>query len=314
MTSPHTDKARATGQGSSPLLGGRRLLAVAMNQVSDAPLAIACHRAGCYPSLSSFNHLRPGVFDAPAFLDELDRFIAATGSAEVLLSLAPFMISDRVLVGALAKRGVTHVEVFKWKTEQAAWSALLDRCTALSQALGWRFLFKVHRREDVLDPRARHVIFKGNDGAGRTDPEAGSLEENFGEIRRLRPDLPVIPSGGIATAAQVRQYLAAGAPAVGIGTLFAAAEESSLSHETKLGMIAAGQAQLQTLGATHHRALVFAPLARDDANYTESLRQGMAGTTSGSIFAGKGIDQVDRILPVREIVARLLADVPASAT
>ena len=109
-------------------------------------------------------------------------------------------------------------------------------------------------------------------------------------------------------------YPSVSAPAAGIGTLFVAAEESSLSCEGTLGMIAAGQARLQTMGAKHCRAQVSAPLARDGAIHTESLRQGMAGTTSGSVFAGKGIDHVVCMLPVREIFRRLLADVPTPAT
>ena len=69
------------------------------------------------------------MFDAPAFLGDLDRFFAATDSGEVLLSLASLTVSDRAQVRVLVGHGDTHTELLYLKTEPAAWSALLSRST-----------------------------------------------------------------------------------------------------------------------------------------------------------------------------------------
>jgi hypothetical protein len=166
----------------------------------------------------------------------------------------------------------------------------------------------MHRHQDVRGSAVKTVIFKGNEGAGRTDPEAGSLEDNFSRIRQMRPEVDIIPSGGIATAAQVRYYLDRGALAVGIGTLFAAAEESCISVDTKRKMIEATADSLERIGKFHHQGLVFSRLAADDANNTRSLELGISHANVGAVFAGKGIVHVKEILPVRAIVAMLVGD------
>ena len=97
------------------------------------------------------------------------------------------------------------------------WEIIASRTEMLSTNYGFRFFFKIHRHQDVTGNAVKTVIFKGNDGAGRTDPGAGSLEDNFSYIRRTRPEIDIIPSGGISTADQVRYYMDRGALAVGIG-------------------------------------------------------------------------------------------------
>ena len=68
------------------------------------------------------------------------------------------------------------------------------------------------------------------------------LEETFGVFRQLgieREHVPLIPAGGIATHAQVRELFALGAGAVQIGTAFAVTEESDAHANFKRVLVEA---------------------------------------------------------------------------
>jgi len=289
------------------LLGCRHpLVAVAMNQVSDVTLALACHEAGILPSLSSFNFHDDGRLDQPRFLQALDTFAQRSGSTSVLLSLNLRDIFDTAFVQALHAGGFRLVELFKWNVPEATWRQVVARTTRLEAELGLCFFFKLHRREDAMDPAVLRTVFKGNEGAGRTDPMAGTLAENVAQLQAARPALEIIPCGGIGNADDVQAWLQRGVLAVGIGTLFAASAESCLAPEAKQKMVQAGVADLQRSGPLHTQGLLMSRLARDNANQTEALRQGIRSGEAGALFAGRGIAHVTEVLPVREIVARLL--------
>jgi hypothetical protein len=96
---------------------------------------------------------------------------------------------------------------------------------------------------------------------------------------------------------------------VGVGTLFAASEESCIAKDTKLKMIEATADSLERFGKLNHQGLVFSRLAADDANNTRSLELGISRADAGSVFAGRGIEHVKAILPVTEIVSMLVAGI-----
>ncbi|MGE3712359.1 MAG: nitronate monooxygenase [Hyphomicrobiaceae bacterium] len=285
------------------------ILSVAMNRVSDVALAVAIHEAGAFPSISSFNFHRNGVLDFAWFESELDRFCDLTGSTDVLLSLstADFLTTR---IEMLARRGFRFVELFNWYPDERLWSETRARMAFLRRWYDIRTIFKIHRASDAIELDLPTVVFKGNEGAGRTVVDAGSLEENFQRLRQARPDMGIIPSGGISTADEVRHYMNHGALAVGIGTLFAASEESCVSRETKQRMIEAGAADIRRFGRFNHRGLMFGGVGNDDDNNTRSLVQGIADPAAGSIFVGGGIDRVTAIRPVRDIVAMLVELLP----
>jgi hypothetical protein len=282
------------------------LLAVPMNRVSDLGLAVACQRAGIMPSISAFNYYESGRLNAQAFIDDLRRFAEQTGDNRILMSVSPQDLLVPELVRFAAEGGFRYFEVFKWEIPEERWRQVMALCSALAKRDGAEVFFKVHRHEDAMDPQMRTVVFKGNDGAGRVALDAGTLEENFTRLRERRPGLRLIPSGGIGTAAQVRHYLERGATAVGIGTLFAASEESCVARETKLKMIEADAQKLSHLGKFQHRGLVFSKPEGDDLNNTRALELGIRSPEAGAVFAGKGISHVTRILPVKDIVAALV--------
>lgn len=280
-----------------------------MNRVSDLNLAVACEAAGVLPSLSSFNYHEDEAFGAMRLAKDLIRFAELTNSTRLLLSLRPRDIFNGQLIDFLCNQGFKLLEIPKWDVSDEQWRAVTSHCRSLSDVLGFEFFFKIHRRSDALDGVVQTVVFKGNEGAGRTDPDAGTLAENFAWIRTNRPDVKLIPSGGISTPDMVAHYLARGASAIGIGTLFAAAAESPVSVETKLKMIQANAADLSRIGKFSHQGLVFSRLEGDNDNHTGGLKLGISQGDAGTVFAGKGIDHVKEILPVSEIVARLIADI-----
>ena len=289
------------------------IVAVAMNRVSDVTLAVACHKAGIFPSISSFNYYENGLLGIEAFINDLKRYIDLAGSTNVLLSMSPQDLFAPEVLKFLIQARFASIELFKWNIPERQWEMIVSRAEILSTKYGFRFFFKIHRRQDVTGKAIRTVIFKGNDGAGRSDPEAGSLEDNFNYVRQARPEVDIIPSGGIATADQVKHYMEKGALAVGIGTLFAASEESCISIDTKKKMIEATADSLEKFGKFNQQGLVFSRLAADDANNTRSLALGISQADAGLVFAGKGIEHVKRILPVAEIVSMLVADIVPQA-
>jgi hypothetical protein len=127
-------------------------------------------------------------------------------------------------------------------------------------------------------------------------------------MKAARPEVNIIPSGGISTSEQVNYYMAHGAMAVGIGTLFAASEESPVSLETKLKIVDSTSEDLKRIGKLNHQGLLFKNIENDDNNNNQSLRQGMNNPSNGCIYAGAGIDSVTEILPVKEIVQRLVSN------
>jgi hypothetical protein len=282
------------------------ILAVAMNRVSDVRLAVAVHQAGAFPSISSFNFYRDGALDIEWFGAELDRFQDLTGSANVLLSLATRDFLTKRMEQLLVDRGFRFVELFNWEPDERLWNELKARISFLQRWHGLKTIFKIHRAADAIKLNLSTVVFKGNDGAGRTVSDAGTLEQNFEYLRRLRPDIGIIPSGGIAKAEEVKFFVDRGALIIGVGTLFAAAEESCVSHQTKLRMVQATSNDIHRFGKLNHQGLLFGGVGADDDNNTRSLLMGIADPSTGSIFAGKGIDRITTIRPVRDIVSMLI--------
>jgi hypothetical protein len=61
-------------------------------------------------------------------------------------------------------------------------------------------------------------------------------------------------------------------------------------------------------GKAEQNALVFDPVPGDSHNNTISLVYGIRNPSKGLIFAGKGIDNITEILPVHDIVQKLVKD------
>jgi NAD(P)H-dependent flavin oxidoreductase YrpB (nitropropane dioxygenase family) len=115
-------------------------------------------------------------------------------------------------------------------------------------------------------------------------------------------------SGGISRPRDVKKYLNMGCVAVAVGTLLAASEESCVSIETKKQMIQSTYENVVRLKNARQNALVFSETSTDDDNNTQSLIKGIASPNEGHIFAGKAINEITSIKPVKDIVEDLIRD------
>lgn len=287
---------------------------MAMNRVSDLRLAIAVRKAGALPSLSIFNYysFKTGIrkIDAQQLALDLEAYKKEFGDMNILLSFGvlEFLIPEvYALVDTLLPAAVELIL-------EPEHDSMLDELFVKTNSLRSRnvLLFKkslgAGDTKHVID-QFDGIILKGNEGAGAvTNDPTATLESNFERVRDRFPDKIIIPNGGIGTAEKVRYYLDRGAFAVGIGTLFAAAEESAVSLTTKQKMIEASSEDLEkTTKGSHQQGLFFSRnFTQDSYNNTQSLRAGVQTGTAGHILAGKGIDNINAILPAAEIVKRLI--------
>ena len=270
-----------------------------MNKVSDAKLALAAHTAGIIPSLvASFTALSETVV-------ELEKFNNGAGNfTDLILALTPAQLSPE-LIDVILTYNVTHLQLLdNIKTvEDSALSSLkkknikiIKKCLS-THSRGVEYLHLV----DAID-------IKGPEGASRVVNDGVPLSRRLSQLQMLYPELPIIVTGGISTSAEIRQYLDAGAVAVGLGTVFALSEESCINYEKKLAMLEKSFADVRNIGVNKQNAIVFTPIPTSDSNHTPGLLVGRDTVDKGHIFAGKAIDNISSIKSVATIVKELIAD------
>jgi len=281
------------------------IVAVGMNKVSDVPLAIACHRAGIFPTISVFNYLtKVGELDPQLLKSELEKYINVTSSTDVIVSMTPKEFIMPAVQEILQTLKISHVELLD--AVKSEFFSIFQEAKINFNHSGGKILFKVLYVSNELQKFDGYII-KGSDGAGRSNPNS-SLEDLFKKIRQVYPDAKIIPSGGISTSQQVKHWIENGAEAVGVGTLFAASKESSIGNKAKEQLVNASSEDLKILKDINQRALVFSETSPDGINNTPGLRIGIKTGTQGHLFAGKGIDQIKNVSTVEEIVQTLIKD------
>lgn len=291
----------------SDTFGSRHpIICAAMNQVSDARLAIAVHEAGAFPSLSAANYMRHNRFDQARYLKELRSFKSATNGSGLLLSAGGTTLLNDYVIDPFLELGFKHFEVFHWDHEKRYWPRILERVQLLQRDHGATVIFKVGTHVDCKEIPYSMIILKGPEGAGRASEDAVPLRSAFVELIHRLPCTQIIASGGISQPGQVKDYLSSGALGVAIGTLFAASAESSIDGCVKQKIVAAHVKDLQRCGENRLKGIYSGELKSDTSNLTYSLAAGVKGLKSGALFLGDGVEQVTEILPVREIVRRLI--------
>lgn len=281
------------------------IVAVGMNKVSNVPLAVACHRAGIFPTISVFNYLtNTGDIDSSLLASEINKYVSITGSSNVIISMTPKEFILPAVQQILLTLKISHVELLDNVSPDL--SLIFQEARSMYKQSGGKIIFKVLYVHDNLQEFDGYVI-KGSDGAGRSMPSQ-SLEVLFEKVRQVYPAAVIIPSGGISTSQQIKLWLDRGAEAVGIGTLFAASKESSISLKAKDQLVNANSSDLQILKDINQRALVFTETSTDGINNTPGLRLGIKTGTQGHIFVGTGVDQITDVLSVNDIVQNLVKD------
>ncbi len=193
--------------------------------------------------------------------------------------------------------------------------------------VGWQ-VGSVDEARAAVDVGCGYVIAQGFEGGGHvrgTTP----LAELIPAVRDAIGEVPLIASGGIGCAADVRQAIALGADAVRIGTRFVASAESDV-HPRYLELLieaSADDAEYTDVFAVGwpdapQRALASAiALAKadgpDPVGYIGSNPLPRRGTTppnkhttgqieAMALYAGRSVGAVTAVKPVAEIIAELM--------
>jgi NAD(P)H-dependent flavin oxidoreductase YrpB (nitropropane dioxygenase family) len=288
------------------------IVAMAMNKVSDLPLARAVRQAGGVPSLSVFNY-----FTAPGHVDEklvekaIVDYKTEFGDANIFFSLGVEDIVQPRFLKIILEQNIKFIELIPASPKETTITPDLIQQTKEAivkvQSNGTLVFTKVLGLEDVI-PEADGVVLKGGDGAGRGDRRI-TLDELFDAVHTAYPNQLVIVSGGIGSSARVRHFIDKGATAIGVGTMFAASQESRVSYETKLKMVEADANSIKPLNkGARHNAIIFSEFEEVHHNNTRGLLAGIASPTAGHIFAGKGVEFITDVLPVADIMQRLVKD------
>ena len=276
------------------------IICTPMNKVSDAKLALAAQAAGIIPSLvASFTALSETV-------DKLEKFNNGAGNfTDLILAVTPAQLSPE-LIDVILTYNVTHLQLIdgiKTDTEKLALYSLKKKNIKIIK----KCLSTISREAEYL-----HLVdaidIKGPEGASRVINDGVPLSRRLSQLQMLNPDLPIIVTGGISTSAEIRQYLDAGAVAVGLGTVFALSEESCINYEKKLAMIEKSFSDVRNIGVSKQNAIVFTTIPDEDANNTAGLLAGRDTVDQGHIFAGKAIDNISSIKSVATIVKELTAE------
>ena len=185
---------------------------------------------------------------------------------------------------------------------------------------------------DVINVRhAEKALEAGVDGlilvCAGAGGHAGTLSPFalIGEVRRFW-DGPIVLSGAIASGYSILAALAAGADLAYIGTRFLATPEASVPERYKEEILKAAAADIvytDLFSGVHGNYLKHSVVAAgfDPLNLPKSdpnkMNFGSGGGAEKKVWrdiwsAGQGVGQIDKLLPVREVV-RQLADEYAAA-
>lgn len=282
------------------------ILCMPMNQVSDLNLAVAVSKAGALPSLVLLNYFENGNLNYEKYINDLSQFKELTGSHELMLSLGFRPILYEKIVEPFFSLGFKHIELYHVYSNEDDWNKVLEKSEELVNKYNAKILFKLSTTELNGNENYSYISVKGTDGAGRVTSENVSTLDKFREYKTKFPNLGILPSGGIYSSSQIQTYLQEGAIGVGIGSLFAASHESSISVEVKNKIINSTSNQLSIYGPFRSKGLFAGTVENDDTNLTKTLRTGITDPTKGCVFMGNAIDYITEIKTVNEIVKSLM--------
>lgn len=283
------------------------IMVMPMNGVSDIDLALAVDKAGAFPSISIFNYYENNNLDFNLLDKELQRFIDIAGHSHILISMHWEHLLNNKISNLLNKLDIKYIELFIRPLNHILWPQLQEKISQL-RTCNFKFFFKTAKIIPISEYDA--IIIKGPNGAGRSFASTPDLQITFETFTKNIDASKIIPSGGIGNNLEVQHYISKGAAAVGIGTLIAVSEESKISMETKKKIISSTSKDIVNIGPLNCRGLLFSKIDNDDDdNNSRALRAGIKGTDSGCIYVGNGIDYIKEILPVKEIIQRLLINV-----
>lgn len=280
------------------------IIAAPMNQVSDLNLALAVFDAGGIPSISGYCYN-----SIEQIIDAFESFVKISGSNNIIAALDDKIICNIKIFKMLNLLKIKYI--IRYNTEDnASLSEDIKKFENRSKFLIKNLssvLIDIHHNIDQNNINLKNLYYlKGLDGAGR--PGKFTTKELFFKYKNKFSNSLLIPVGGIGSPEQVKEYIDNGAVAVGIGTLLAASKESCLSEGTKKELIRNSSQALKIIDSNNkQQGLVFEKLdINDDTNNTNNLIEGIKSNgNKGLIFAGQGIDYINEIKPVKQILEEL---------
>jgi len=293
------------------------ILLAGMNKVSDLRLAMAAHGSGIYASLSVFNYYdyRVGQPIYKNLKHDILEFQNKTGSKNLLISTNDKFLFDLEFLEICKCQLFTHLELIVIPTSNSKMQDTFSHPILKTiKELGIKIVFKISYSYPSTSMGDGYVL-KGVNGAGSIRDFGETLLETLVRLKTEDSNVKIIATGGIGHGKQIKELLNNGADMVGIGTLFAASEESCISLESKIKMIEASSNDLSKFDNSGQNALIFKIIEdrhRDDVNNTLSLKRGIKSPQEGHLFAGAGVDCVTEILPMKDIVQRLIEEMNVS--
>jgi NAD(P)H-dependent flavin oxidoreductase YrpB (nitropropane dioxygenase family) len=289
------------------------ILLAGMNKVSDLRLAIAAYSCGIFASLSVFNYYdyRIGKPVYQNLKKDILEFQDKTGSNNLMVSTNDKFLFDTEFLEICQLKLFTHLELIVIPTSNSGMIETFSHPIINEiKNCGIKIVFKISHSYPATSMGDAYTL-KGTGGAGSIHDFGETLIETLDRLKLENENVKIIATGGIGTGAQIKELLNHGAIMVGIGTLFAASEESCISIESKRKMIESNSNDISRFDNSGQNALIFKIIEdryKDDVNNTLSLKRGIKSPEQGHLFAGLGIDNITEILPMKDIVDRLVGE------
>lgn len=282
------------------------IVEASMNQGSSLKLALAVHCAGAFPSLFLGGPLPLNYDNIESILAQ---FRSTTNGMNVVIPVDRYLLTDKTFIRLMHNYAPSHIEILPSDIngeESTVYSFLTEPQIKLAlKTLRARSKIILRLYQPVTSNTEFQVdgfYIKGKESAGKTGN--WTVRDLFLEQKKLTPNIPVIPYGGIGTPDQVGWYMTHGAAAVGVGTLFATCVESPLSTEVKQKIVGITRDDLTCLKDTHQNCLVMGKLNSESGwNRDNSLKEGITGNgQEGIVYLGTAVDHVTHIRTVKETV------------
>lgn len=212
----------------------------------------------------------------------------------VLIALTAQWDRDAVLETCL-EEGFRHFQVFWWNGPRQT-----PRIHAGGGVVFWQVGNGEQTRE-AMETGADILIAQGTDAGGQVRSPL-PLQELISEIRTVAgDDIPIVAGGGLADGRDVANVLSWGASAALLGTRFLLSEEAAAPRRHKNRLVHAAAEDL-TLDVRLVGDWPCAPRRRLVTPDRED---------APSLFAGRGLSRIRKVLSVGEIVRQIDACLPA---
>lgn len=297
------------------------ILAAPMNKVSDLEFAKKCYEVGILPSLSVFNYFGPCGINFLKLKSDLNFYSSQISSNVLFLSLGIESFMDDRFEEVLNTNSFNCIEIIDEN------GYFKDKTISKNRFIDFKKKLSICREKNIitffklLDPKDwmnapnffrnsfDGCVFKSADASGSViaDATRKSLMDEFLELKEFDKDRIIVPTGGISTSEQVKDFVSNGAELISVGAYFAVAEEASISYETKLKIVCSNKSNLSRFGNSHN-ALIFSNFYDDDSNHTRSLKAGIKDPTRGHVYMGSSIENIKEIKPLKTLVEDLTRD------